>query len=184
MNSGKLQYWSVFAEIVGSLAVVVSLVFLVIEIDQGTRSTTENTRAIRAQTAQAALQQLLDFQNFVAEERRRGEMINRILNPEFSSFSTLTSEERRLAVNVTRRNLYVYDNAYYQYLQGTLDDSVFSRYRRAIEGRASRAWFKEYWDQEAFQFSDAFIDYVSELLGEDGTRHKERLASMPELLIE
>ena len=154
MNSEQLQKWALIAEIAGGIAIFVSLMFLVSEVNQ-------NTRAIKAQTAQSAQQQLIDLSDFMMADPARREA-SRILNR--SGWSELDPDQRQLANISTRRRMYVYDNAYYQYLQGTLEEAMFTRYRRSVEGLVRRPWFKEYWDGDSGVFSVPFFDYVNSLI--------------------
>jgi len=154
MNSEQLQKWALIAEIAGGIAIFVSLMFLVSEVNQ-------NTRAIKAQTAQSAQQQLIDLSDFMFADPARREA-SRILNQ--SGWSELDPDQRDLANISTRRRMYVYDNAYYQYLQGTLEEAMFTRYRRSVEGLVRRSWFKEYWDGDSGVFSVPFVDYVNSLI--------------------
>ena len=46
MNNDRLKKWALISEIIGGIAVVVSLVFLILEIKHNTRESKLNTQAI------------------------------------------------------------------------------------------------------------------------------------------
>ena len=48
MDSSKLKYWALVAEIVSAIAVVLSLVFLAMQIRDSTEQTVLNTEAVQS----------------------------------------------------------------------------------------------------------------------------------------
>ena len=150
----RLRKFALVAEIVGGIAVLITLIVLVLEISQ-------STRAMRAQTAQDVWTQLIQFGDYISSDPGRVEVFSQ-LSPELENLDALGPS----VYPVVRRLMYVYDNAYYQYQQGTLDDDVFSRYRFGIEDWVAREWFPQYWDAEERFFSRSYITHVEALMSQ------------------
>ena len=83
MDSSKLKYWALVAEIVSAIAVVLSLVFLAMQIRDSTEQTVLNTEAVQSTALQQYFAQHSEFiffpisdQNFrvVLTKARRGGM--------------------------------------------------------------------------------------------------------------
>ena len=107
----KLQEWSALAEILSSIAVLVTLVFLVFEIRQ-------SSDAVRANTYQGMAAMNLEFNGLF------------IANPEVSEFIARTSSEGyepdaseaiRLRAFISAQYRYI-DNVYFQYKVGTITE--------------------------------------------------------------
>ena len=152
----RLKIYAVVAEIIGGVAVLVTLVFLVLEIR-------ESTRATRAQTAQALWDQMIELSVTIGEDERARNIWFNLMESGLSSFEGV---DRQGAMNIFTRNMYIYDNAVYQFNQGTLDEDVFSRYRAAILDRVNRDWFPGYWKESELLFSLSFRKYIDELLAD------------------
>lgn len=152
MNN-KLKNIAMIAEIVGGLAVLVTLIILVFQISQ-------STRAMRAQTAQNTLIQLMNYSDYLFAGPPDRLDVFQQLTPELEDITTIDSS----AFPIFRRLMYVYDNAYYQFQQGTLDDDVFSRYRRGIDDFSNRRWFPGYWEIDKRSFTDSFQLYVENII--------------------
>jgi len=121
MNNNRLQKWALAAEIIGGLAVVVTLVFLVIE-------TRNNTNSIQAQTYQNLTEEL--------NQTRRDQMdpvIARIfVKAREEGFDALNPEERYLAAQVRSAKWGVYESAFYARERNVLGEFEWVRFQEAI----------------------------------------------------
>jgi len=151
----QLRNAALIAEIIGGFAVLVTLIFLVYQ-------TSEGVKATRAQTAQAVFQQIQSANDtlFFGERERRE------LWAEFNEngYEDLDPGQVRGATLMLSTIMQVYDNAYYQYRQNVLDEEVFDRFRLAVQNRASRSYFPEYWERSKDGFTASFQAWVNELM--------------------
>jgi len=150
----RLQEYALIAEIIGGLAVILTLLALLLELGA-------NTRATQAQTAQGVWNNLLQANFEIVRDESQQELFRGAL---FTQLEGINSIENRTARNIFERYMLIYDNAYYQYRQGTLDEDVFSRFRAPIERRVRLKGFPEYWEARKDGFSLSFREYIDELL--------------------
>ena len=114
---GKLQEYALVAEIIGGIAIVISLVFVGVQVSQTAEETATNTTAIRASAYQELTTQILNINNLRAENPDIAELVfkdfcNEILNP---------IERERLSaifINIIRHG----DMAYYLYQQNLINE--------------------------------------------------------------
>ena len=155
MQDSKLQKWALAAEIVGAISVVITLIFLTLQISDGAKAT-------RAQTAQALFEQLQESNRFIMENEYRF-ALRELQN---NGYANLDPEEATGATLLFNQLMLAYDNAYYQYNQGTLDEYIFERFRNSVKRRASRPFFSEYWKREHGGFTQPFQEWVETLIKE------------------
>ena len=140
-------------EIVGAIAVVVTLGYLAVQIRQ-------NTRSVRASTYQS-------ITSFIAEMNRVVEEnpdLARIIRVGALDLSQLSPDERiRFAGNMSTRFRH-YENLYYQYRTGMLDERQFEGFRRLFSWHLRFAGTAAWWTGAAAYYSDDFVAYVGSLL--------------------
>ena len=141
---------SAVAEILSSVAILITLVYLVVEIQQ-------NSEATQAETRQAILDSDQQFLEFYVD------------SPELHllQFKPDLSVEERIRLSfVLTTFVRMRENNWLQYENGTLDDVTWQAYRLTLISQLSapqtRAWWQNFpveriWDSE-------FISLVNELL--------------------
>ena len=115
----KLEKWALIAEIVGSFAIVVTLVILVVEIRT-------NTEAVRATTAQSLISSSRDFLLALALD----EDFSRIRQLGQIDQSTLTDDEVVRCRTFARGNWLYFQNVWIQWTLGVVDDRVWQSFVR------------------------------------------------------
>jgi len=149
----KLEKWALIAEIGSGVAIVVTLIVLIIE-------TRANTDAIRAQTAGAAFS--ISAQSFYyAEGNAALEKAAEI------GLSELETDERAHAVALMASIFNMYDNNYYQYRRGMLDEEIHQAYRRRLAALMSFTLYRESWTTMKGNSTEAFQRYVDEIIEEN-----------------
>jgi len=71
----KLQEYALVAEIIGGVAIVISLVFVGVQVSQTAEETATNTTAIRASAYQELTTQILNINNLRAENPDIAELV-------------------------------------------------------------------------------------------------------------
>ena len=121
----KLQQYALIAEIISALAIVVSLIFVGLQVKQGSDTTAANTEAIRSQVQQSLMKADQDLLLFVAS------------HPRMQTVDSLTGENEENAELRTQRALWfvamLRTREYYwlQYRQGLLDEDTYISYVNA-----------------------------------------------------
>ena len=146
----KLSDWASIAEIASSVAVVVTLIVLVVEV-RG------NTEAIRAQTAQATFG--ASTESFYYPEGNVA-----LAKAELEGLDALTPDERAHAVALVSAIFNAFDNNYYQYRQGNLDEEVHDAYRNRLRALLSIPVFRERWTTARHMQTESFRNYVDDVV--------------------
>ncbi len=146
----KLEKSALIAEIVGGLAIVVTLIALIAEL-RG------NTEAIRAQTAQATFQ--TSAQSFYYAEGNVA-----LTKAEDSGLADLTEDERAHAFALMNAMFNMYNNNYHQYQDGNLDEEIHEAYRRKLSFFISNPIYRDRWSTINQFYTDSFREYVDEVI--------------------
>ena len=138
------------AEIVGALVVVISLLYVAIQIQQ-------NTKATRYQATQNLISSMSDAHFRISED---GELAA-LMRKGCSSRGSL-NEDEQLRFNMWLFSTYnQYDFAYHQYRAGELDEEIWRKMEFELP-----LWINnlpgvgEWWQQDKVRMSKDFVDYV------------------------
>ena len=135
MKSEKLKSWALIAEIIGGIAVIVTLVFLVVE-------TRENTNALKAQTYQDLMQQVNNFREIILNNKQRYELEEKLERDGWESLTRAEQQDLRLPIQI---NWGIYESAYYANERGVLGEDEWVRFQIQIcrnwESRNRLYWY-------------------------------------------
>ena len=139
-------------EIAGVIAVVISLIFVGMELAQ-------NTSAVRAQTVQAVQEDIRDQLRFSIDE---------------ATVSTKSPNDRTPAEKLMRQQYFVramrsYENQWYHYSEGYLDEQFFFAYQQHLRFTLGLENFMERWklQKELGFFHPEFVKFVDEFIAEN-----------------
>ncbi|GJM12416.1 MAG: hypothetical protein DHS20C12_08190 [Pseudohongiella sp.] len=145
MNSEKLGNLALIAEIAGGLAVIITLIILVVEV-QG------NTSAIQRATYD-------DISKSISEWRG-----NQFFNPEIRTVILKLNDGEQLSKDedaiyqAVGRNLYsIYERAFWANDGGQVGDSEWARIERMLCSSRNRFWF----GSSAELYTDEFVEFVN-----------------------
>lgn len=126
-------------EFVGAIAVVVTLVYLAVQIRQNTRSMEESRRLALAQTYQMRADALAEMMTRAATSEQLGPLIVKLVQAGYPEdlrcFDALTPVELGVFRQWQIAQQMYWDNIYYQYQQGYLDKEY---YEDAFQQRVRR----------------------------------------------
>ncbi len=150
------MYWDAIgstSELIGAVATIVALVYLSLQIRHNTRST-------RAHSYQAAMTSIADWTRTAGSDPALAMLFHRgVRNAE-----TLSEEERVqfgfLLLSLARN----FENLYFQYRNGTLDEAHWHPWASRIERTFASPGTRRWWAEEAPAFSAPFQRFVAELL--------------------
>ncbi len=118
----KLQEFALIAEIVGGAAVLITLIFLVVE-------TRENTNSIQAQTYQSLMSELNQRRESVSSSTEIAAIQIGVMQDGFESLNQI----ERYRFRQSRMALWgVYESAYFARERGILGDAEWSRFYSLI----------------------------------------------------
>ena len=158
MKNEKLQNWALIAEIVGGIAVVLSLIFVGLGVRQTADETALNTQSIRASAYQDLIQQISEVNALLIEipelsRVRRvaldGGDLDSVTDIDlFNSFA-------RLIVRHT-------DMAYYQYSSGLLEEDRFRSIAAPLVAEIfSNKYGLNVWNNMSSGFTEDFVNYAN-----------------------
>jgi len=145
----KLEQWSFISQIVGAIAVVLSLIFVGVSIQQ-------NTRAIRLSTAQNFQADFRQHELLTAESSDLADIMYRI-----DQSADVTAVEAERARAFSSAVLRAWANAYYQHENGVLDNELWNGQAR----RMARTWsrftaIKTLWTDDKDTFEPGFVEFM------------------------
>ncbi len=131
-------------EFVGAIAVVVTLVYLAIQIRQNTRSMEENRRLALAQTYQMRADALQEMLVHAAVSEHIGQVVTKLTSfgypDEVASLDQLTPIERGRFRQWQIAQQTHWDNMFYQYQQGFLEEEYYRDSFRVRVQRLAPIW--------------------------------------------
>jgi len=141
------------AEIVGGIAVVVSLIYLAVQVRQ-------NTKSIRNSTLQANTA----LWSSVLVSLSEPELV-KAYAVGMSGKTDIKPMQYTQFFLICRCLFVAFENQYYQYTQGALDRETYRGYERSMSYQLlSFAGFRVWWQQSRDAFSPAFVDHVDQLI--------------------
>jgi hypothetical protein len=154
----KLEKWALIAEIVGAFAIVISLVFVGVQLQA-------NTSATRSATASAASAATSTWYTAMGTSAQASALFFNFMNdPE-----SLTPEERLQAVFSVHGVLVNFQTSFILANEGTLDDQIKDTILEAIVVVKDKPGFKYYWEQRGAFFYVEFQEYVERLTNVERT---------------
>ena len=141
---------SAVGEIIGAVAVVISLVYLAVQIRQ-------NSKIVAANTFQSISATASDLAMRLAESPELSEL----MLAGFGDPKTLTPKQSMQMQLFLRASFRNYENYYYQHRLGYLNEDLWSGYEYQILDQESRAFMGEWWKVHQVAFGKGFVEYVN-----------------------
>lgn len=152
----KLSDIASIAEIIGAIAIVISLIFVGVQLEG-------NTQATRSASAIAASTATSQWYVALASSER-----NSILFRDFiTDPDSLTTEERYQAIMNLHGAIIIWQNNFYLGQEGTLDPRIKDSVTETIAIIKDRPGWQMYWEQRRSVFFPEFQSYVDELMLSD-----------------
>jgi hypothetical protein len=152
----KLKKIALIVEILGGIAILISLLFVGIQLK-------ENTKATRSSTATATIGTMTDWYVTMGTDAEASEAFWRFLaNPE-----SMTKEEQLQHIYILHGLLLTFQNSYYLALEGTLDERIPESLNQVIVGVKDQPGFQLYWKARKSIFFKEYRDYVDEIMKSD-----------------
>ena len=143
---------SAIAEVIGVIAIVVSLIYVSIQIKQ-------NTRVARAATRQAISE---STENLGSDLIANGE-IAAIFVKHMSGEELTPVENLRLQARCYR-DFQHWENIHYQFDEGLVSNDQWQGFRKNLSSLLAIQAYREYWDHESTHYSEAFQSEIASIL--------------------
>ena len=152
----KLKKLALLVEILGGIAILISLVFVGIQLK-------ENTKATRSSTATATIDTMTNWYVAMGTDEEASKGFYRFLaDPE-----SMSKEERIQHIYNFHGLFLAFQNSFYLSLEGTLDDRIPKSLNQVIYGVKDQPGFNLYWKSRKSIFFEEYRDYVDNLLMSD-----------------
>ena len=138
-----------YADVIGGAAVIVSLIYVGIQIRRNAKSSqSQANQSAHESLASVSLEVSKDpeFSNFV----RRG-MIK---------FDELSEDEQFRIVMLMTTTFRRYENIFYQYKRGFLEEGLWAGYEQSILLMFYSSGGQAFWDLRSLHFSELFRSYL------------------------
>jgi len=152
----KLKKLALLTEILGGIAILISLILVIIQLR-------ENTKATRSSTATAIIGTMTDWYVTMGSDRETSVSFYRFLtNPE-----SMSKEEQLQHILNLHGQFLTFQNSYYLSLEGTLDKRIPEALNQIIAGVKNQPGFLIFWNARKSIFFKEYRDYVDEILQSD-----------------
>ena len=151
-----LDIIQIASSIIGSIAVSLTVVYLAVQVRASTKAT-------YSQTYQSAVAALGDMAAIVAESKEKSRMYaDGMADPD-----TLDPDEyiqfAYLGISLFRK----YENAYFQYKSGMIDDDFWDGHRDNLLWFFHRPGTQRWWKERRLGFSRSFREYLESTSAKD-----------------
>ena len=153
----SLSQFALFMEIAASIAVLVTLIFLALQMR-------ENTRALLAAGAQDTHDALLDFYMELAKDPQ----LNRIVRVGTVDVNALNEDETGQFFAAWLTIMYNMQNWIFQKEKGALDTELADGWVRQAAGNFQHPGFQHFWNERKHYYSGSLQEYVADII-ENGT---------------
>jgi hypothetical protein len=161
----RLEKWALIAEIASAVAVVLSLLFVGLQVRLGAEETAINTAAIRSSAYQELQTQIANLQVVLIENPELRSAVGRIVfdgqEAESADQETLTAAWLRL---VFRHG----EIAYMRYRDGLIDEAELQSVMGPVRGNFGSPYARDQWTGLSRLLNPDYVAYVNErILGTD-----------------
>jgi len=148
-----LQDWSNFAQVIGAIAVVISLFYVGFQIKR-------NTSAVRSATAQAIHNNYADwYMNLMGDAE-----LNRIALKGVRDYASLDDIEKAQFIETFMAFISFSQNAFYQWRKKALSPWLWDGWELHVMNFLSAPGGKGFWKERGYVFGKEYRDYVEKVI--------------------
>ena len=149
----SLQDWANLAEIVGTAAIIFSLIFVGLQIS-------DNTREMRSAAAHNATESLQNWYVEIATNSQAAQVFRKGMGDP----SALSKDEAFQYLMNIHSAVLAYQNVYFLGNEGALDNSLYLAMSATMVAVVPSPGFQWYWKQRFEYFTPEFRKFVEELM--------------------
>ena len=154
----KLSDIASLAEVIGAIAVVISLLYVGVQV----RDTTRAVRSAAVNDANTAIQSW--YQMMASDPQLLKTYLDGILSQE-----PLSRDEEFRYMMITQAVMYAFQNTFLLGQEGSLDAGLMSSLNTGIQAVRHTPGFRRYWAERRGYFFPEFVAFVEELLAAPAT---------------
>ena len=143
-------------EIVSTIAVVISLIFVGFEIHNSNKQTEQNTKALQVSAYQDLIDRIVELNMLSIEESITIEHLLGIESP-----SRVELEQLNGFLWIIFRHG---DMAYFQYEQGSISEERMLSAMGPLLGRLNHPYVIKRWHESKYNFVSGYVDYIDRYL--------------------
>lgn len=143
------------SEIIAAIAVVVSLIYVGVQVR-------ENTRATRATAAQSFVDTMNGYVGLINSSSSLAD----VLDKGSAGLSDMRSDEIIQFSAFHDQSFIAFESYFYQWRDGILDERLWDTYRHALVDLLHMEGGKEWWENRSHWFSQDFVREVARLKSE------------------
>ena len=151
-----LQDWANLAEIIGGVAIILSLLFVGLQVS-------ENSKQVRSETAHNVTAGLQSWYNELGGSAQASANFRKGM----SAPQSLSPEEAVQFLMTVHSVMLIYQTMYFLGTEGTLDEEMNSAMSSALRAAVPASGFAWYWDQRSGYFTKEFQIFVAQLRTEE-----------------
>jgi hypothetical protein len=145
-------------EIVGAVAVVVTLGYLALQIRQ-------NTRSVRASTHHSTGRSARETENLFAES----ETVAHVFRVGAREYEKLTGDERVRFDAMMRSFFSWYEDIFFQFRHALIDRDYWESRRRSMLNHLQQPGISSWWSKNSRFYADSFASEIAQLLEQAGS---------------
>jgi hypothetical protein len=138
-------------QIIGALAVVVSLIYVALQIRQ-------NTNAVRAATAQSVHEHFASWYHLLASD----ESLSQVVIDGLKDYGSLSEKDKARFVATFMAYLSYSQNAFLKWRQGMLAPSLWLGWEQIIMNFAGAPGGRAFWKERGYLFGEEFRRHVED----------------------
>ena len=155
MEAITLEQSAYLAEIVGVFAIVVSLVYLALQVRQ-------NNRHTRLESVHAISTEFNTFYDMLASNGELADIFNRGI----VDLQSLDATEQVRFTFVITRILRTWHEQYFQWREGAMDDEFWHTWEALLSDAVQYAGLQEIWSRRRHQYTENFQALVDKFIAE------------------
>ena len=152
-----------FAEIASAVAVVLSLVFVGLEVLESARQTELNTQSLQVSTYQDLIAQITNLNAILLGDP---DLNRRLAETRDLKLDDLSTDQFQEVAAYTFMLLRQGDLAYYQYELGMLAEERLESAFAVMDSQMCRPRFQEFWSLQSDNFASSYRDYLNGKISE------------------
>ena len=160
----KLKLWSKVAEIIGSIGIIISLIFVAIQYKK-------NSLALETSTVNSVNTNIANWYSYMGDDLS----VSRVFSKFFEEPKILTPEERFQAIMKLHSLFLHLQNAYYLEKKGVLDPSIRRSITYVFFSGKEKPGFKYFWKIRKDIFTEEFQKFVDNIIQSEPDSNIEKL---------
>jgi hypothetical protein len=144
-----IQDWGAIGELIGAIAVIVTLFYVALQIRQ-------NTRAIRLSTSHAVTEEVRDMFALLAEHGGLAELVQQAS----MDAASIGGADKLRYWSYNNNFVRAFENAYIQWTQDALDPRHWAGIKRMVTDYTHVSGFREFWPNRKHWYSDEFQHFM------------------------